>query len=183
MKQYNSVQDLLKGLGYEEKQVERVFSRGDVKIPFGEIVGHTTVSFLQKARLRGWVTNEEVRQKTDKAPPILDPSKVRTPLQKKSALRKHNNSISFMLYKNFFSDKSSEGEFFRVPSQEYYIVELLLKGIHLMQNKDINSLDSLYVNGKKVEVLDVCDDFATGMIRVRFRIPVSDSALEEWRMR
>lgn len=73
------MQDLLCDLGYEEKQTERVFARGDVKIPFEDIAGHGVGSFLDKARHKGWVTDDEARQKMGKVSEVLDPTNVRAP--------------------------------------------------------------------------------------------------------
>lgn len=44
-------------------------------------------------------------------------------------------------------------------------------------------ITNLCVNGEKVEILDVCGDFVTGMFKVKFRLPIDDPTLEEWRIR
>ncbi|HXG19709.1 MAG TPA: hypothetical protein VNN62_11650 [Methylomirabilota bacterium] len=66
VQQYESIQDLLVSLGFTIDQEQGQFSKWHtgwqfIAIPFSEIAGHTVSSFIQKARQRGWLPEEEVR--------------------------------------------------------------------------------------------------------------------------
>ncbi len=64
--QYESIQDLLVSTGFTIDQEQGQFSKWHtgwqfISIPFMELAGHTVSTFVQKARRRGWLPEEEVQ--------------------------------------------------------------------------------------------------------------------------
>jgi hypothetical protein len=62
--QYESIQDLLVSIGFTIDQEQNQFSKWHtgwqfIAIPFVELAGHTVSTFVQKARRRGWLPEEE----------------------------------------------------------------------------------------------------------------------------
>ncbi len=69
MWRHDSIQDLLVSLGFTIDQEQGQFSRWQtgwqfIAIPFTELTGHTVVSFVTKARRRGWLPEEETHEET-----------------------------------------------------------------------------------------------------------------------
>lgn len=65
--QYESIQDLLVSTGFTIDQEQGQFSKWHtgwqfIAIPFMELAGHTVTTFVQKARRRGWLPEEEVQE-------------------------------------------------------------------------------------------------------------------------
>ena len=61
---YESIQDLLVSTGFTIDQDQGQFSKWHtgwqfIAIPFVELAGHTVPTFVQKARRRGWLPEEE----------------------------------------------------------------------------------------------------------------------------
>lgn len=65
--QYESIQDLLVSTGFTIDHEQGQFSKWHtgwqfISIPFIELAGHTVTTFVQKARRRGWLPEEEVQE-------------------------------------------------------------------------------------------------------------------------
>ena len=65
--QYESIQDLLVSAGFTIDQEQGQFSKWYtgwqfISIPFVELAGHTVTTFMQKARRRGWLPEEESQE-------------------------------------------------------------------------------------------------------------------------
>ena len=65
--QYDSIQDLLVSAGFTIDQEQGQFSKWHtgwqfISIPFVELAGHTVLTFMQKARRRGWLPEEESQE-------------------------------------------------------------------------------------------------------------------------
>jgi hypothetical protein len=66
---YEAIQDLLVSAGFTIDQDQRQFSKWHtgwqfIAIPFTELGGHTVSTFVQKARRRGWLPEEEIQEDT-----------------------------------------------------------------------------------------------------------------------
>ena len=62
--QHESIQDLLVSAGFTIDQEQEQFSKWYtgwqlISIPFIELAGHTVTTFVQKARRRGWLPEED----------------------------------------------------------------------------------------------------------------------------
>ena len=65
--QHESIQDLLVSIGFTIDQEQGQFSKWHtgwqfISIPFVELGGHSVTTFIQKARRRGWLPEEEVQE-------------------------------------------------------------------------------------------------------------------------
>lgn len=54
-----SIQEWLTGIGFQMWPLSEVFERAGVRIPYTELAGHTVATFKEKAKRKGWVTEEE----------------------------------------------------------------------------------------------------------------------------
>ena len=67
---HDSIQDLLVSIGFTIDQEQGQFSKWHtgwqfISIPFAELAGHTVSTFMQKARRRGWLPEEEQQRQED----------------------------------------------------------------------------------------------------------------------
>lgn len=61
MRHPESIQELLADLGWIASQDKRAFIKAGLEIPFEAVAKHNVGSFIELARARGWITDDEIR--------------------------------------------------------------------------------------------------------------------------